>query len=121
MGCGGIMGRRLGNDRETASPAGPTPAEPHSALARCLAGEASQLSASPAFLVERKIGPPGQRLADHPRGERRCGQGLVRWTEEPRTARLLQGASDVKRAVQTRPAREIVDPESYRYTCERIR
>jgi hypothetical protein len=32
--------------------------------------------------------------------ERRCGQGLVRWIEEPRAARLLKGASDVKRAVR---------------------
>jgi hypothetical protein len=32
--------------------------------------------------------------------EQRCGQGLVRWTEEPQAARLLRGASDVKRAVR---------------------
>jgi hypothetical protein len=41
-----------------------------------------------------------RRADDHPRGERRCGQGLDRWTEEPRAARLLKGASDVKRAVR---------------------
>ena len=34
------------------------------------------------------------------RRERRRGQGLVRWTEEPRAALLLKGASDVKRAVR---------------------
>ena len=41
-----------------------------------------------------------RRAADHPRGERHRGQGLVRWPEEPRAARLLQGASDVKPAVR---------------------
>jgi hypothetical protein len=29
--------------------------------------------------------------------ERRCGQGLLRWAEEPRAARLHKGASDVRR------------------------
>ena len=42
-----------------------------------------------------------RKTVDHPRRERRCGQGLIRWTEKPRAARPLKGASDVKRAVPT--------------------
>ena len=41
-----------------------------------------------------------RKAVDHLRRERRCGQSLVRWTEEPRAVRLLKGASDVKRAVR---------------------
>ena len=45
-----------------------------------------------------------RKTVDHPRRERRCGQGLIRWTEKPRAARPLKGASDVKRAVPTPPS-----------------
>ena len=41
-----------------------------------------------------------RKAVDHFRRERRCGQSLVRWTEEPQAVRLLKGASDVKRAVR---------------------
>jgi hypothetical protein len=37
-----------------------------------------------------------EKTADHPWWERHCGQGLVRWAEEPRAARLRKGAGDVK-------------------------
>ncbi len=50
------------------------------------------------FGLSTKLGL--QETGDHLRRERRGGQGLVRWAEEPRAARLPKGASDVKRAVR---------------------
>jgi hypothetical protein len=41
-----------------------------------------------------------RKTDDYPRGERHRGQGRVRGTAQPRAARLLQGASDGKRAVR---------------------
>ena len=45
-----------------------------------------------------------EKTADHPWWERHCGQGLVRWAEEPRAARLRKGAGDVKQTEHFRLA-----------------
>ena len=51
---------------------------------------ASRQEAKP-FVLSTNVGL--QEMADHPRRERHCGQGVVRPAEEPRAAPLQEGES----------------------------
>ena len=55
---------------------------------------ASRQEAGP-FVLSTKLGL--QEMADHPRRERHCGQGVVRPVDEPRAAPLEPGESYVSK------------------------
>jgi hypothetical protein len=68
------------------------------------------------FVLNTNLRP--QRTADHPRRERRCGQGLVRCVDAPRAAPFRQGGNNWTRcSVPTRLARDQAERVNVRIGC----